>query len=83
LIEVERRRQQVPQDQTKLPASYDTHGRYSRFAKRWRMTLTETVDFAIENLEGMTRDELVARIERRPVNNKRREPQAEACAAGR
>lgn len=67
----------VAQEQTKLPASCATHGRYSRLAKRWRMTLTDTVDLAIETLEGLSRDELAARIERRPDAGRRRRREPE------
>lgn len=59
--------------QTKLPARPPTHGRYSTFARRWRMTLTDTVDFAIETLEGLSRDEIVNRIERRPPQRGKRD----------
>jgi hypothetical protein len=56
----------------KLPATAETHKRYDQFAERWRMTLTDAVEFAIENLERLSREEVASRIERRPAARRAR-----------
>jgi hypothetical protein len=66
---------------TKLPARTETHKRFNAFAGRWRMSMTEATDLAIETLESLTREELAARIERRPPAPRRGRPRREPVTA--
>ena len=43
-----------------------TKEQIDQFAARWRMTRTEAVEFAFEQVERLDREELIRRIERQP-----------------